>query len=194
LDRIDFNRRKSNMRGGKRPGAGRPRGAATKRTREIADRAVADDGQLPLQTAMPVGRPSTYRPDYHPDKAHKLALLGLNNEEIAAALDLNQDTLYDWRHKFPEFSEALNRGGVHADGEVASRLYNRTATETTACIFWLKNRQRGKWRDQQEHKHEGTISHELLVIQAIGAAVQPPAIDHEPASDRVELPSIEQPQ
>ena len=37
--------------GGKRPGAGRPVGAATKRTREIADRAAAE-GALPLDVML----------------------------------------------------------------------------------------------------------------------------------------------
>lgn len=35
--------------GGSRPGAGRKKGAATARTREIADRAASDGGVLPLE-------------------------------------------------------------------------------------------------------------------------------------------------
>ncbi len=27
--------------------------------------------------------------------------------------------------------------------------------DTTACIFWLKNRQRDRWRDKQDHEHTG---------------------------------------
>lgn len=46
------------MRGGRRPGAGRPRGAATKRTREIADRA-ASEGVLPLEYMLAVLRDET---------------------------------------------------------------------------------------------------------------------------------------
>lgn len=41
--------------GGKRPGAGRKVGAATTRTREIADRA-ADDGETPLEFMLKVMR------------------------------------------------------------------------------------------------------------------------------------------
>lgn len=40
-------------RGGARPGSGRPRGAATKRTREIADRA-AEEGVTPLEFLLNV--------------------------------------------------------------------------------------------------------------------------------------------
>ena len=39
------------MRGGKRPGAGRPAGAATRRTREIADQALAE-GISPLEVML----------------------------------------------------------------------------------------------------------------------------------------------
>lgn len=42
-------------RGGKREGAGRPEGAATKRTREIAD-AAASEGQTPLEYMLAVMR------------------------------------------------------------------------------------------------------------------------------------------
>lgn len=38
-------------RGGVRPGSGRPKGAATKRTREIADR-LSSEGILPLEVML----------------------------------------------------------------------------------------------------------------------------------------------
>ena len=36
--------------------------------------------------------------------------------------------------------------------------------DTTAGIFWLKNRQRDKWRDKQEHGIEGglTLNHKHI--------------------------------
>lgn len=42
-------------RGGARPGAGRPKGAATTRTREIADKA-ASEGETPLEFMLKVMR------------------------------------------------------------------------------------------------------------------------------------------
>jgi hypothetical protein len=42
-------------RGGKRPGAGRPKGAATRKTREIADKA-AEEGLMPLEYMLRVLR------------------------------------------------------------------------------------------------------------------------------------------
>lgn len=48
-----------NQRGGKRPGAGRPKGSATKKTREIADKA-ATAGQTPLEFLLGVMRGESY--------------------------------------------------------------------------------------------------------------------------------------
>lgn len=45
-------------RGGRRPGAGRPKGAANKRTREIADKA-AGEGLTPLEYMLQILRDET---------------------------------------------------------------------------------------------------------------------------------------
>lgn len=50
-----MNQNNSNGRGGRRPGAGRKAGAATKRTREIADKA-AEEGVTPLEFMLTVMR------------------------------------------------------------------------------------------------------------------------------------------
>ena len=34
--------------------------------------------------------------------------------------------------------------------------------DTAACIFWLKNRQKGKWRDKQEVEQSGTVSYQIV--------------------------------
>lgn len=58
--------------GGKRPGAGRPRGAATKRTREVADRA-ASEGLTPLDYMLSVLRDETAKPEARMWAAEKAA-------------------------------------------------------------------------------------------------------------------------
>jgi hypothetical protein len=45
--------------GGKRAGAGRPAGSATKRTRKIANKAAIEGGELPLEYALSVMRDPT---------------------------------------------------------------------------------------------------------------------------------------
>lgn len=49
-------------RGGKRPGSGRKKGSATKKTREIADRA-AEEGLTPLEYMLNVMRRTTVHED-----------------------------------------------------------------------------------------------------------------------------------
>lgn len=51
MSNIENNQNKSNKRGGVRAGSGRKKGAATKRTREIADKA-AESGLTPLEVML----------------------------------------------------------------------------------------------------------------------------------------------
>jgi hypothetical protein len=127
---------------------------------------------------MPAGRPSKYREDF-PRRAFKLCLLGATDAQLADFFEVHIDTIEEWKKVHPEFSEALKAGKEEADSKVAKSLYRRalgyshkavkivadakTGTEhivpytehyppdTTACIFWLKNRQPRQWRDRVEH-------------------------------------------
>lgn len=105
---------------------------------------------------------------------------GLTDEQIASNLGIAPGTLYEWKKRYPEFSKALKNGKEVVDlqvenallrnalgfeyveevvtnrGEVVTvRKYERP--NTTAQIFWLKNRLPEKWRDKQEIKHEGAM-------------------------------------
>ena len=121
------------------------------------------------------GRPSSYKPEYA-QKAFKLALLGCTDAQIAGVFDVSETTVNNWKLQHPEFFESLKSGREDADGEIAHSLYSRAkgyATEdgkfvppdTTACIFWLKNRQSMRWRDKQEVQTEqtGTLTIKTMV-------------------------------
>lgn len=113
------------------------------------------------------GRKSEYQKEYA-DQALKLCLLGAIDKELAEFFSVSVQTLNKWKKDYPEFLESLKKGKNIADANVAYRLYNRAigynckatkfaATEgkitdskeyiehyppdTTAAIFWLKNRQ-----------------------------------------------------
>ena len=45
------------------------------------------------------------------------------------------------------------------------RLEKRMPPDTTACIFWLKNRRKEQWREklEVEQKHSGAIQHDVKV-------------------------------
>lgn len=125
---------------------------------------------------MPAGRPTKYKPEYA-EQAYKLCLLGATDIEMADFFEVAESTLYLWKKEHPEFSEALKKGKMQADAVIAQKLYHRAKgyehtdiqfvtfqgkitdrveyikhypPDTTAAIFWLKNRQPDKWRDKQE--------------------------------------------
>jgi hypothetical protein len=129
---------------------------------------------------VPAGRP-TKLTDQIIEQAHKLALLGLTDVQMADVFDVNESTIHEWKKASEEFSESIKSGKEFADARVAKSLYHRALgyshpedkifndsgipliiptikhypPDPTACIFWLKNRQKEIWRDKQEHEHTG---------------------------------------
>jgi hypothetical protein len=122
------------------------------------------------------GATSKYDPDHHPFMAWALAIRGKTNKEIAAGLRISTGTLFTWGKEHPEFLSSLKAGKDSADTKVESSLFMRafgyeyeevkteegpdgtkiTRTvkavppDTTAMIFWLKNRRPKEWRDKHE--------------------------------------------
>lgn len=88
---------------------------------------------------------------------------GLRDEEIADRMRISASTLYEWKKKYPEISEALKEGKEVADYRVEDALYAAALDgNITAIIFWLKNRQRDKWRDkpdaQESAKEDASVT------------------------------------
>lgn len=46
---------------------------------------------------------------------------------------------------------------------VTKKVTKQVAPDTTAQIFWLKNRKPQEWRDKQEVQHSGAISNEVNI-------------------------------
>ena len=57
--------------------------------------------------------------------ALNLTLLGYTDIQLAEAFEVNPDTLYEWKKKHIEFSEALFKGKTIADSQVAAALFKR---------------------------------------------------------------------
>ena len=75
---------------------------------------------------------------------------GLTDEQIAENIGITAATLYEWKKRFSDISEALKKGKEVVDFEVENALFkNAINGDTTAQIFWLKNRRPDKWRDKQ---------------------------------------------
>lgn len=97
-----------------------------------------------------------YAPSFA-ERAKKLCLLGLTDYDLAIAFGIGVGTLARWRQKYPDLNEAIVGARQFADGDVAESLYKRALgydkngkhypADITACIFWLKNRQKMYWRD-----------------------------------------------
>lgn len=126
------------------------------------------------------GRPSKFREEFNA-QAEKLCRIGATDKDIAAFFGVRESTLNNWKLKHPAFMEALKRGKDEVDGLVEQSLFRRAmgyshqaekvfqyqgaivraktvehyAPDTTACIFWLKNRQPEKWRDRREEPQGG---------------------------------------
>lgn len=88
---------------------------------------------------------------------------GLSDEQIANNLGIATSTLYDYKNKHSEFLEAIKKGKEVVDFEVENALL-KSALEgnTTAQIFWLKNRKPKEWREKIEQQTENT--HRVQII------------------------------
>lgn len=83
---------------------------------------------------------------------------GLTDEQIAEKLGIHISTLYDYKNKHDEFSEVLKKGKEVIDYEVEKALLDKALSgDTTAQIFWLKNRKPKQWRDKQVIESNSTI-------------------------------------
>jgi len=188
-----------------------PRRAKPPSPDEIKAAADRAEGKRPKAAA---GRPSGYQHEYAA-QAEKLCALGATDMEIADFFESSVRTIYRWKLDYPEFCQALNAGKVQADERVSHSLYQRavgyehdsvkifmpaSATEpvyapyrehvhpdTTAAIFWLKNRRPQDWRDRQEVEHSGTVKtaldpealrnlteDQLEQLRSIATALAPP--------------------
>lgn len=102
---------------------------------------------------------------------------GLTKEQIAKNIGIGRTTLYEWEQKEPNIANTLKKGREVVDIEVENALLKRALGytikikeqkvdkdgcvhdiekevhipgDTTAQIFWLKNRKPKEWREKQE--------------------------------------------
>ena len=102
---------------------------------------------------------------------------GLTDEQIASNMGVSRSTLNSWKDKYPDILDALKKGKEIVDRQVENALLKRALgyeyeevkeeyefgelskkvvikksvlPDTTAQIFWLKNRKSKDWRGKQE--------------------------------------------
>lgn len=99
---------------------------------------------------------------------------GLTEEQIAYNMGISRETLRVWKNKYSVISGTLKKGKEIVDIQVENALLKRALgyvskeqkvtkdgkiiefekeipPDTTAQIFWLKNRKPDKWRDKVEN-------------------------------------------
>lgn len=139
-----------------------------------------------------MARPSKYKPEFVV-QAEKLCKIGATDLEIADFFDIDVRTLHRWKADHSEFCHALKVGKAQADERVERSLFSRAngyehdevdirvvggevvqtpirkfyPPDTTACIFWLKNRKPAEWRDKVDQTVSGPdggpVQHSLSV-------------------------------
>ena len=111
---------------------------------------------------------------------------GLTDEQIADNIGISRSTLNSWKDKYSDISDTLKRGKEVVDRQVENALLKRAlgyeymettreyipeldemkttkkvtkqvVPDTTAQIFWLKNRKPDKWSDKQEYEDRTAI-------------------------------------
>lgn len=114
---------------------------------------------------------------------------GLTDEQIAHNMGVAYSTLREWKKKFPALSAALKKGKEVVDRQVENALLKKALgfdvvevtrerikgvliptkevtkyypPDTTAAIFWLKNRKSDMWRDRKDISHDGEINTKVI--------------------------------
>jgi len=128
------------------------------------------------------GRPTRYKKEYA-EQAEKLCKLGAIDDDLADFFGVSKQTINAWKKKHPKFLDSLKGGKAYSDDAIVKSLYNKAlgysltevkeedsdtsgaktttttrqvAGDTTAQIFWLKNRQPAQWRANPEGDNSGT--------------------------------------
>lgn len=125
---------------------------------------------------------TTFKAEYTAT-ARSMAERGATDREIAEELGVSERTLNRWKLTQEGFAEQIKLGKEAPDDRVEQSLYRRATgytfeaqkvfqyhgepvvvdyvehvpPDTTAAIFWLKNRRKDAWRDKHIMEHEGNF-------------------------------------
>lgn len=126
---------------------------------------------------------------------------GLTDEQIADNIGISRSTLNSWKDKYSDISDTLKRGKEVIDRQVENALLKRAlgyeytertreyisemnemrtikevtkqvAQDTTAQIFWLKNRKPHKWRDKWEIEDHSAVDKLDMILAEMKATAE----------------------
>lgn len=153
---------------------------------------------------MGAGRPTKFN-DALKEKILALCKAGKTNKQISDIIGVSIKTIHNWMGKHPTFLHALKESKQIADELVVASLFSRAVgyshkeekvfqhegsiithdtvrhypPDTTAAIFWLKNRQPKQWRRDQEAVTINNISEQS--DEALDARLKKLLADVEPS-------------
>lgn len=155
-----------------------------------------NDGGTDQKLKHPGGRPTKYKPEYA-EIAKELCARGATDPELAEHFKVTLSTVSLWKVQHEEFSDALKVSKSIMDDRVERSLAQRALgyevddvdirvidgkvvktaikrkvpPDTTACIFWLKNRRPKEWRDRTHHlltgANEGPIQTQNVPVTSL---------------------------
>lgn len=148
-----------------------------------------------------VARPSKYETHVAPrlEEIKDWCRNGATDEEIAKRLGISRDSFYQYKKEFSDFSDTLKETKEIVDAQVENALLKRAlgyeykevtkkvvdgelkvtkvitkqvVPDTTAQIFWLKNRRPDKWRDKpaEDKEEQESVSVNITIEDLSGGA------------------------
>lgn len=146
---------------------------------------MSADGTAIVEETDKGGRPTKYRPEYNA-QASKLCALGATDADLADFFGVSVRTIDNWKVEHDGFLQSIKTAKEIADERVERSLYQRAVgyqtdavkifmpagssepvyapyrenvpPDTTAAIFWLKNRKKEDWSDKTVQENTGTVT------------------------------------
>lgn len=157
-------------------------------------------------STRPNGRPSRYRSEFA-EQAYTLCAKGFLDSDLADFFKVSETTINNWKLAYPEFLESIKTGKDEFDVTVVEAALKHRATgyshpavdirvvngelvqttvtkhyppDTSAAIFFLKNRNPARWRDKQQLEHDvAEASPMLALLKSISGNAIRPGVDCE---------------
>lgn len=173
---------------------------------------AADAAEQAVETLKRKSGGQTRWQDHYLPIAKRLCeTLGATDVEVAKVLGVSVRTLRRWVAEREDLRHALKLAKGVADERVVNSLYHRAIgythravkifqdkgvpvivpyenhvpPDTTACIFWLKNRDRANWRDMQDLNVKNATLAELVAASGLDV----PGVNPLPAEDEATAPA-----
>jgi len=106
------------------------------------------------------GRPPYKITDAICAQIEMLAAQGLNEKQICHVIGWSHTTFIKKKREYLKLMECLKRGQAKGIAKVTNSLFtNATNGDTTAQIWYLKNRASEDWKDRRENINDNTNKH-----------------------------------